>query len=527
MSLEFTAAKPAGNGPAASTRSAASRSRMPMEERRSNQRSRWRSPATLVVGLTVLGALLRFWKLGEWNFQATEIFTLRDSTSPQFGNPRPLMYLLNYYVMRPLMPLDEFSLRLLPALFGILAVPALYYVGRKLVGARAALFATLFLVFSPLHISYSQLARYWSLVFLLCAIYPYAIYVGIRDRDRGMLTLGIVTGVLAVLAHPVSILLLGGMALFVLASLRRDQWQRLWRSQAIKVAAAAAVLVIAVIVVRFVPMLYSWITEHDTNPGYGQFLLRPRSAPGLKQLFIVAAYLESLTFPLSLAAAAGAYWLSQRERSVAFYLLCVAMFPIAFLTLLSLRTSISAYYLLPSAPAFFLAAGVFFDRICDLDGRLRPRWVLPAVLSLSILASNTPLLISDYRDGRRYNFRGAANWLKDRLAPGDVVFSDQPLVLAHYLPESEVEHLRPNAAPLQESMSELQQAGQGGTLWVVAPAPSHPFRTNLQHGGLIGWIYDHCQLRRMVGVGRIDFRQQYLQVYRCPSNPPLEGEAGL
>ena len=38
----------------------------------------------------------------------------------------------------------------------------------------------------------------------------------------------------------------------------------------------------------------------------------------------------------------------------------------------------------------------------------------------------------------------------------------------------------------------------------------------LGEGGLARWLYSNCQLGNTVGVGRIDFRQQYLQVFRCP-----------
>jgi len=65
----------------------------------------------------------------------------------------------------------------------------------------------------------------------------------------------------------------------------------------------------------------------------------------------------------------------------------------------------------------------------------------------------------------------------------------------------------------------LHQGTRAGTLWIVAPAPSHAFRANLKSGGLIGWIYDNCQLRNTLGVGRVDYRQEYLQVYRCPPAP--------
>ena len=47
------------------------------------------SPGLVIAGLTVLAIALRFWRLGEWNFEATEMFTLRDSLNPRWGNPRP------------------------------------------------------------------------------------------------------------------------------------------------------------------------------------------------------------------------------------------------------------------------------------------------------------------------------------------------------------------------------------------------------------------------------------------------------
>ena len=194
------------------------------------------APAVLLAALTALAFALRFWRLGDWNLEATEIFTLRDSIGqPRLSNPRPLMYLLNHYVVQPFTPLNELGLRLLPALFGVLAVPAIYLVGRRLIGTRAALFSALLVAVSGILIYYSQYARYWSLVFLLCAIYPYAIYVGVLERDRRSLALGLVGGVLAVLAHPVAILPVGGLgAWMALTYLRGDQAAQLWAQRGVR-----------------------------------------------------------------------------------------------------------------------------------------------------------------------------------------------------------------------------------------------------------------------------------------------------
>jgi hypothetical protein len=160
----------------------------------------------------------------------------------------------------------------------------------------------------------------------------------------------------------------------------------------------------------------------------------------------------------------------------------------------------------------------------EIDWTLRPRWLLPATVAAVVLTAGAPTLISQYRNGRRFDFRGVANWLAPRLTPEDVIFSDQPMVLAYYLRGTQVQKLRPNRAPLMESVRALRQSGNGTALWIVAPAPAHAFRTDLKQAGLAGWMYDNCQLRNTVGAGRIDFRQQYLQIYRCPPSPP--GDAG-
>jgi hypothetical protein len=138
---------------------------------------------------------------------------------------------------------------------------------------------------------------------------------------------------------------------------------------------------------------------------------------------------------------------------------------------------------------------------------------------LTMHARGAPL-ISDARDGRPYDFRSSARWIATRLAPADIVFSDQPMVTAHYLPQHPVRHLRKNLGLLKEAMGELRQAGRGGALWIVAPAPSHAYRPNLKEGGMIDWIYENCRLRNSIGVGRIDFRQDYLHIYHCSSAMP-------
>jgi mannosyltransferase len=496
----------------------------------SEPRAHERTALVLLAALTILALLLRFWELGTWNFQATEVFTWRDSGIPQFRNPRPLGYLLNYFVVRPFIPLDEFGLRVIPAIAGVLTIPAMYLVSRSLIGWRGALMATLLLTVNPLHILYSQLARYWSLVFLLCTIYPYALYLGIRRRSAGLVILGLVMCGLGMLAHPVSVLLLGGLGIWAAVTYLKgvdlvQSWRQAWARPGFRWGLLAGAIVSALVLARLIRLLQGWISEHHGHVG-GQFLSRP-TPQGLKQIVFLAAFTEQLLLPLVIVGVAGIYLLwRERDRSLAVLLTSLAAFPLVFIPLLSLRTPVSTYYVLPTAPVFFIGAGAFFDRLFRVEWRPLPRWVVPTTVAALIVLAGLPTLISDYRDGRRYDFRGVARWMATEISPGDTVFSDQPVVMKHYLPEVAVQHLRQDTAGFRQWL-DRHQPGTPGTLWVVAPTPSHAFRSNLKKGGLIDWLHHNCQLSYSRGVGRMDLRQNYLDVYRCPPAPETSSRSDV
>lgn len=498
------------------------------DARDSTDRLHWAMLAILIA----IAAGLRFWRLGHWGFEGDEVFTWQDSVRLIPNNPRPLLYLLNHYVVYPLRPLDELGLRLLPACFGVLAVPALYWVSRKLVGPRAALFASLLLVFNPLHVYQSQYARYWGLVFLLSAVYPFAIFIGLRDRNVRMLGLGLVTAALAVLAHPVSLLLVGGLGVWLLTQVRRDQLTGLWNQKAVRWTAGMMAIVAAVGAVRFVPMLLDWVSIHDDNKRVSDHLLSMPGRVGVKQAGMLLAYLDGLTLPLVLTAALGVYLLClRRERPLALLLSCLFVAPVAFLLLLSFRTAVSVTYMISTAPAVFVGAGMALDRCSRLDWEVRPAWLLSAMVGTMIILSGAPTLLSQYRDGRRQDFRGAARWLQGHLSPGDQVYSDQFRTMKLYLPGTRIHHLSAEPASLAQALEGLQISRPPGTLWLVVPYTARGgHRTTPKLDSFKGWIYGHCQLAETVGVARLDFRHNELQIYRCPpatSDEPTNVEGAV
>jgi len=487
------------------------------------QRRRAPAAAVILAVLIAVAIALRFWRLGDWGFEGDEIFTLRDSIDPGLGNPRPLLYLLNYYLVLPFRPLDELGLRIIPAVAGVLAIPALYVVTRRLASTRAGLFAALLLTVSGFHVYQSQYARYWSVVFLVSAIYPYAIYIGIREHNPRALALGILVAGLAVLAHPVAGFLVGGlMVWFVVCDVGRDYAKRLWKHKTLRWAVLAFVVLAGMMAIRYLPVLGEWIQEHDEGVTQDNLLHLP-GRPGLKQIALLISYAEGITIPVALAGVVGVLWLWQRrDRALALLLACLLIFPTGLLVLLSFRTPVSTTYLLPTAPVFFIGAGVFLDHLAEADWELRPRWLLPATVTIFMIVSGLPTLLSQYRDGRRRDFRGVAEYLTVRLGPGDSIYSDQAAVLGHYLPGRFVGRLAANPDLLVRSLRALEKSAHGEALWIVLPASAQGgLRTTTRVGSMTSWIYENCQLRNTVGVARFDFRQNQLQVYRCPSAPEL------
>ena len=78
----------------------------------------------------------------------------------------PLYYAL-LHAWAALLGTGPAALRLLSLVVGVLTIPLLYLVARRMLSTRAALLAALLLTISPLHVYYSQEVRMYGLVALL------------------------------------------------------------------------------------------------------------------------------------------------------------------------------------------------------------------------------------------------------------------------------------------------------------------------------------------------------------------------
>jgi 4-amino-4-deoxy-L-arabinose transferase-like glycosyltransferase len=124
----------------------------------------------IAIGVVALvGILVRFYHLGsiprvingdEGRLGLAAESTIKDPLSNPFAlwDNIGALYLQGVYYVIKLLGATPFSLRLLPAIGGVLAIPALYLFARQVAGKRVALISAALLAFSHFHINFSRTA---------------------------------------------------------------------------------------------------------------------------------------------------------------------------------------------------------------------------------------------------------------------------------------------------------------------------------------------------------------------------------
>lgn len=462
----------------------------------------------LLLLATVFGiaALLRMFRLGMWALEGDEINTLRDSLSTTvLHGSKPLLFFLNHHLIGTWTRFDETTMRVLPALFGLAGVVAIYGVARALLSPRAGLLCALIVSFSAWHVYWSQYARYYSLVFLLSAIFPFVLYLGMRDRQPARIVVGVLVTILAILAHPSAGLLLGAFLVWVVVSMLADDAGRKWLRTRGGIAALGTLIATMVVLAtwKFLPLLRHWTVLQQDWGHRGPSLL--------------LSYIGNLGLVVPVFAAGGLLWMwhaGQRLLAALLFLLVAA--PIAILFAMSYLVPVSTAYLFATAPAVFLLTGYFLDRCSDIGPKPRGLRLLAVVCTSALLLGEGPVLLSHFRDGSRLDFRGAARFLQEESRADDLIIADQARLLRYYLPNRSVVQFRRDSA----YGTSLSAADEGlgaltGSTWLVV--------AHVRRGGFNEWdlgaattrVQSTCRLSSVFGRPRLDYRHNELRVYSC------------
>jgi uncharacterized membrane protein len=133
-----------------------------------------------VLCLCVIAASFRFYGLTVQSLWLDELLSINHSV-PGEGIQGPIRFAMTkagspplfnvlLWIWRLVFGTGEYSARALSALFGVLGVLSMFFLGRELFSLRVGIYASLLTAILPFHIYYSQEVRPYSLLFLLCVL---------------------------------------------------------------------------------------------------------------------------------------------------------------------------------------------------------------------------------------------------------------------------------------------------------------------------------------------------------------------
>jgi 4-amino-4-deoxy-L-arabinose transferase-like glycosyltransferase len=190
------------------------------EAARARSRAFW-----IAAGLTLAAAVLRFATLGVQAYHHDEIVTASRVLRGGFGHAMdavgfsesaPPLYYALAWIWTQLTGTGEFGLRSLSALAGVATVPVAYLIGIELRGRRAGLVAAALVAVNPMLLWYSQEARAYALLVLLCAVSLLYCARALRSGSRRDFVLWGVASGLALATHYFAIFPIAAEAIWLL-----------------------------------------------------------------------------------------------------------------------------------------------------------------------------------------------------------------------------------------------------------------------------------------------------------------------
>jgi len=394
--------------------------------------------------IVLLAFLLRLYRLDHqslWYDEGFSVYLARLSLGEITAHTAsdihpPLYYYLLHLWLGPFGD-SEFVLRFFSLLFGLLTIPLIYALGRRLLGTASGLLAALLLAISPLYLWYSQEARMYTLVTLLCLATSYLLLRGLEEGSKGALIWGLYAflNVLAVYSHFYAFFVLVFQALFLLV------WYVVTRKGD---TLLAGLLAQGSVVLACLPWSGFVLRRYAADVSYwrgelaftevvrktlilfstGHTILESRAQP------IAFAYAAMIIFALALIAFWGrgtaGKWGSPWRL---LFLLLYLSIPVVLLFLISYqRPKFHPRYLMLASPAFFLiiAGGIggLWEKGRVDKGWQGALWVACATISLCfILATSAYSDFNAYFDVKftKDDFRSAARYIESHIQDNEVV----------------------------------------------------------------------------------------------------------
>lgn len=377
----------------------------------------------VLILVTAMAGVLRFYKLGAWSFWGDEILTVLDVPDGfNFSWVRRSLANSLIQVAINTLGISEWSARLVPALIGVVSAPLLYFPTRRIFGAPVALVAVLFLALSPWHLYWSQNARFYTLLLLFYTLALLTFHIGLEEDRPLYLVASLIFLGLAARERLVALaflpIVLSYLGLLFFLPLGRPRGLR-WRNLAIfATPMAVGVLFFAG---PYLATLGGWMT------GFGRVNNNP--------FWLFAGFVYYVGVGTVCLAVVGALSLLLRRERIGLLLALNTALPILILMGISLfHYTANRYAFISLYSALLLAASVVVFLIQSTPKQARVLAVALLIYLCAVPLSQN-LLYFRYQNGNRDDWRAAAQVVQQHKQAGDLVFAAHPDLAGYYLDE--------------------------------------------------------------------------------------------
>ena len=441
------------------------------------------------------------WQFDLWQDEIYSVYEARDLFGSTIGpggmELRPLYFLLLHPLVDA-MPRAVAVLRLPSLLFGLLGIVAVWALARRFFGRWVAIIATTLAVILPLHITESQSIRYWSLIFLLSALFTRSLLSALetgRARDYHLALLWLL---LAALTHPTFLVSASGIVLG--AHLVRDDgrfgfqwpsrmaWLRLW--------------------LPFLGFLLAWYLVLTV------FFPIPRmvgeSVGSASRLLPALAVALSTT--VGAACLAGTILLLRQPGASHRRIGMMAIMGVGLTTLILFagRTAnllpISVLYLFATFPLLFVVAASLVETLGPAEAQ-RPAVALTLLVILA--GAVIPGTVSHLRDGTRFDYRPAFSHIVEHDPRGTVLVWPRIEAVWHAPDLTPVELRNTTTPAILDSL-----AAASPHFWAVMSRRRFGV-VNDEQGELTRWLDHRCTMVQHREKLRFDWEVYGVLLYEC------------
>jgi Dolichyl-phosphate-mannose-protein mannosyltransferase len=450
---------------------------------------------TVALALFFLATLSRIYGIWEWDLIDDEYFTatLAHERFKSFINPAYYtLVVLTYELLGP----EEWLSRLPAFLISIATFPIFYILCARTFGRNAALFAAIILLFCSWHLYFSQLARFYSGVFLFASIAYIYFYRALYSSELKHLIIALIASGVAVSFHATAIFVPFSTAIAYLTLLffYRGNYEEL-SAKNMKLYLGLCLIGGLIVTPFLFNVLTHWVSTGQAW-GYGSILIVPQ----------IAKYIG---FPIVIGAMFGVFFLFNKNKPASVFLTICCIIPCLFVITASPYMAISPSYTFYMLAPIIILAGLACDECHQIikEKKQTALSYFPIVLLIVLLL---PSFTSHYLAKKSLNFDNAEAFVASEITSGDKVLSFIPGFELDASPPYEllpfISFERDNSIDWIIELGKVVPSKQN--LWILVSSKRKPIAQSLEK-----WLQCNAKLVWQKHATRLDYEVDGYQVY--------------